>query len=104
MAKQIRNTDIEIGNRIKEMRRAIGLSQSDLAEGLGITFQQIQKYENGANRISLGAFISICRTLGASPMDLIGDFFNADAPSTPSLATDVASLKDRLKKIRELAA
>jgi transcriptional regulator with XRE-family HTH domain len=44
--------DILIGQRIKAMRHINSLSQFDLATSLGITFQQIQKYENGQNRIS----------------------------------------------------
>jgi len=41
-----------IGERLRDIRKAIGYSQSDLAEMTGITFQQIQKYENGTNRIA----------------------------------------------------
>ncbi|MGO1118663.1 helix-turn-helix domain-containing protein [Rhodovibrionaceae bacterium A322] len=44
-------TDIYIGRRIKERRIAAGFSQAALAEKLGITFQQVQKYESGANRV-----------------------------------------------------
>ena len=45
-------TDIHIGRRLRERRIALGMSQSELAERLGISFQQVQKYESGANRIS----------------------------------------------------
>jgi transcriptional regulator with XRE-family HTH domain len=45
-------TDVHIGRRMRERRVQMGLSQSELAEGLGISFQQVQKYESGANRIS----------------------------------------------------
>jgi transcriptional regulator with XRE-family HTH domain len=45
-------TDIHIGQRVREKRMALGLSQTALAEKLGISFQQVQKYESGANRIS----------------------------------------------------
>jgi transcriptional regulator with XRE-family HTH domain len=44
--------DIHVGSRIKMQRRMLGLSQTDLADGLGITYQQVQKYENGKNRVS----------------------------------------------------
>lgn len=43
--------DIHVGRRVKMRRVMLGMSQTDLAEGLGITFQQVQKYENGINRI-----------------------------------------------------
>ena len=45
-------TDVHIGRRLRERRMALGMSQAELAEGLGISFQQVQKYESGANRIS----------------------------------------------------
>ena len=44
--------DIYIGKRIRERRNEIGLGQKDLARATGVTFQQIQKYEAGANRVS----------------------------------------------------
>ena len=46
-----RETDIHIGRRMREARLARGMSQSVLGKKLGITFQQVQKYESGANRI-----------------------------------------------------
>ena len=46
--------DLEIGHKIRAARLERGLSQSDLAEGIGLTFQQVQKYEKGANRVSAG--------------------------------------------------
>ncbi|MEJ0074296.1 MAG: helix-turn-helix transcriptional regulator [Alphaproteobacteria bacterium] len=46
--------DIEIGRKIRALRLQRGLSQSGLAEGIGLTFQQVQKYEKGANRVSAG--------------------------------------------------
>ena len=44
--------DVHVGKRIRERRVSLGLSQTDLGDNLGLTFQQIQKYEKGANRIS----------------------------------------------------
>jgi len=46
--------DIEIGRKIRALRLERGLSQTSLAEGIGLTFQQVQKYEKGANRVSAG--------------------------------------------------
>ena len=43
--------DIEVGRRIRTRRRMLGMSQSALADGLNVTFQQVQKYEKGTNRI-----------------------------------------------------
>jgi transcriptional regulator with XRE-family HTH domain len=44
--------ELSIGARLRARRRQLGLSQSDLAEKLGVSFQQVQKYERGANRIA----------------------------------------------------
>ena len=46
--------DVEIGRKIRALRLQRGLSQSGLAEGIGLTFQQVQKYEKGTNRVSAG--------------------------------------------------
>lgn len=50
--RAVKDTDVFVGARIAERRVALGLTQSDLGRALGITFQQVQKYETGANRVS----------------------------------------------------
>lgn len=55
--------DSIIGLRIKEARTMRGISQVKLANSLGITFQQLQKYEKGVNRISASRLIDVARTL-----------------------------------------
>lgn len=64
-------TDVHIGRRIRERRVSIGMSQSALAEHLGITFQQVQKYESGANRVGGSRLWDISQALDVS----IGHFF-----------------------------
>jgi transcriptional regulator with XRE-family HTH domain len=46
--------DVEIGRKIRALRLQRGLSQTSLADGIGLTFQQVQKYEKGTNRVSAG--------------------------------------------------
>jgi transcriptional regulator with XRE-family HTH domain len=55
-----------IGARIKAYRDIAGMSQSELGEAVGITFQQIQKYEHGTNKVSLGRLFEICDALNVS--------------------------------------
>jgi len=55
--------DIHLGNRIKMQRRIRGLSQVDLANDLGLTFQQVQKYEYGKNRVSSSRLQQIANAL-----------------------------------------
>ena len=55
--------DIAIGHRIRERRRSMGMSQQELAEAVGITFQQVQKYERGSNRVSFSRLVGIAGAL-----------------------------------------
>lgn len=57
--------DVHVGGRIAHRRRSLGLSQSDLGQALGLTFQQIQKYERGANRISASKLYDAAKLLQA---------------------------------------
>ncbi len=60
-AKNPHFNDIWIGRKIRFKRTMIGMSQKKLGSQLGVTFQQIQKYEKGSNRIGGGAFTRNCR-------------------------------------------
>lgn len=57
--------DVHVGERIRARRRVLGISQENLAEDLGLTYQQIQKYEKGANRVSASKLWAISRSLKA---------------------------------------
>jgi transcriptional regulator with XRE-family HTH domain len=57
------NTDVHVGQRVRNRRWALGMPQKELAEAVGIRFQQIQKYETGANRISASRLWDIAKTL-----------------------------------------
>lgn len=56
--------DIHVGARARELRKAKGISQTDVAKTLDISFQQLQKYENGQNRMSCSKAYEIANTLG----------------------------------------
>jgi transcriptional regulator with XRE-family HTH domain len=59
--------DIHVGKQLRMHRLARGVSQQDLAEALSVSFQQIQKYESGANRISASKLYKAARALGIAP-------------------------------------
>jgi transcriptional regulator with XRE-family HTH domain len=63
--------DVEVGHRIRIERLARGLSQTALANQLGVTFQQVQKYEKGVNRVGAGRLTKIAEVLGVP----VGTFF-----------------------------
>ena len=58
--------DIQVGNRLRQCRTLMGVSQEKLGEAVGITFQQLQKYERGANRISASRLFNLSKVLGVS--------------------------------------
>lgn len=69
--------DIHVGTRVRLRRKFLGLSQETLAAAIGLTFQQVQKYERGSNRISASKLYRIARVLKA-PMT----YFFDGAPET----------------------
>jgi transcriptional regulator with XRE-family HTH domain len=72
--------DVHVGRRVRLRRKELGISQERLAEGLGLTFQQVQKYERGANRVSASKLYEMARVLRVS----IGYFFEGlDDPASP---------------------
>jgi transcriptional regulator with XRE-family HTH domain len=63
--------DIALGAAVRIRRRSLGISQEALAEQCGVSFQQIQKYENGTNRISFSRLVQIARALQCRVVDLM---------------------------------
>ncbi|MCY0147030.1 helix-turn-helix domain-containing protein [Hoeflea sp. G2-23] len=71
MAKKIPlKEDQKVGENIRSRRLACGMSQEKLGDALGVTFQQIQKYEKGTNRVGSSRLVAIAKVLGSSVQDL----------------------------------
>jgi transcriptional regulator with XRE-family HTH domain len=98
--------DIEIGRRVRALRVARRMSQAELGARLGITFQQIQKYERGANRVSAGRLQYIAQVFAVPMSSLLGaDDNNAEnnrdvlefmnAPDAVRLLQAYSRIKDR---------
>jgi transcriptional regulator with XRE-family HTH domain len=77
--------DIHVGSRVRLRRNMLGMSQEKLGESLGITFQQIQKYEKGTNRVGASRLQAISTILNV-PVS----FFFEDAPGVPAIAGGMA--------------
>src|ERR671933_2041841 len=75
MTAQPNPVDVEVGRRLKRRRTLLGMSQERLGELLGISYQQVQKYERGTNRIGSSRLYEICRIL-----DVPAGYFLDDAP------------------------
>jgi transcriptional regulator with XRE-family HTH domain len=73
--------DIALGSRIRLRRRELGLSQEQLAREVGITFQQVQKYEHGTNRVSFSRLVEISQALRCGVIDIVGDLDKSEASS-----------------------
>lgn len=59
--------DVHVGARMRGLRKQRGLTQTELANALGVTFQQVQKYERGANRVSASMMVRAARCLEVAP-------------------------------------
>jgi transcriptional regulator with XRE-family HTH domain len=79
--------DVHVGKRVRIRRRLLDLSQADLGDAIGLTFQQVQKYERGANRISASVLFRLSEVL-----DVPVSFFFDDMPVelVKTSETDVA--------------
>ena len=77
--------DIALGAAVRIRRRTIGMSQEALAEQCGVSFQQIQKYENGANRISFSRLVQIAKALRCRVTDLMDVFDGPDQETEADL-------------------
>ena len=80
--------DIQVGANIRSRRRALRISQQELGDATGLTFQQIQKYENGANRVSASTLFDIAKRLNCLVTDL---YAGCDGPEDEAVTTEAAS-------------
>ena len=91
--------DKEIGKRIKVRRLELNMSQQSLGEALELTFQQIQKYEKGTNRVSAGRLQQIAKILKVSP-----SFFYDSGTQTENAAHGLFELLDTAYSMRLVKA
>lgn len=71
--------DVHVGSRVRLRRTLLGLSQEKLGDALGLTFQQVQKYERGANRIGASRLFDLSRVLDV-PVSFFFDDMSSDIP------------------------
>jgi transcriptional regulator with XRE-family HTH domain len=83
--------DVAIGASIRLRRKQAGISQDMLAATCGVSFQQVQKYENGANRVSFSRLVQIAHALGLRVSELVGDIDEAAGlnPAEATILTDL---------------
>jgi transcriptional regulator with XRE-family HTH domain len=111
--KQANAIDAHVGKQVRLRRVAVGMSQEKLGKLLGLTFQQVQKYERGVNRIGAGRLFELARILGvgilyfydglaAEPSGRQAGFAEDEAPAPrPPSATEEAQLTAAFQRIRD---
>ena len=76
--------DVHVGSRVRLRRNMLGLSQEKLGEAIGLTFQQVQKYERGANRIGASRLLELSRVLDVPVSFFYDETDPVRAPAIPS--------------------
>lgn len=89
-------SSVELGMKIKQLRQQAGLSQEKLAEMVGVTFQQIQKYENGHTTLNILKLQQIALALKVS----VTEFFGSTPSHSIRLTTDEDQLLQSFRKIK----
>jgi transcriptional regulator with XRE-family HTH domain len=84
--------DVHVGKRIRIRRLVLGMTQKTLAQALGVTYQQMQKYQTGANRVSASCLSEIADILGVPISYFFEDF--GDTSATP----DEQALRERMER------
>lgn len=101
-ARKPTEEDLYIARQIRHHRKRLKLSMEALAAGMGIAYQQVQKYETGANRVSFHRLVQITKALRISLADLIGEeYLGVQTISTSSLVREeiLSDLKPPLMEL-----
>jgi len=98
-------TDLHVGKRLRRRRRLLGMTQQELASQVGVRFQQIQKYECGANRITASRLFDLSRAMNVT----VQYFFDGMPTASPmpnaandaeQMEGDILSQKETLELVR----
>src|SRR5437763_360895 len=92
--------DRHIAARIRERRLELGLTQQQLAELVGVTYQQAHKYEKGDNRVAVGRLYLIARTLDVEPAHFF-EGLRAERPAEPSRRMTIELARDFVALLRQ---
>lgn len=93
--------DAHVGQRLKLRRGLLGWSQDKLAQAVGVSFQQVQKYENGANRVGASRLMNMSQILGVPVAYFFEGFGENVTANLPLVAEDAAVLDDGIFEKRE---
>ncbi len=91
--------DVHVGQRVRQRRWMVGMTQQQLGDRVGIKFQQIQKYETGTNRISASRMWDIAATMEV-PISFFFEGLDGQAPDTGEARGDILTDKEALDLVR----
>ncbi len=86
--------DVHAGERVRLRRKLMGMTQTGLGDAIGLTFQQVQKYERGVNRIGASRLLAIARVL-----DVSIDYFFEDMPTAVAAISPATKRRGKAKKL-----
>ena len=86
--------DVHVGARVRQRRTLLGMNQTKLGDAIGLTYQQVQKYENGANRISASRLFDLSRLF-----DVPIQFFFDDMPTAVAASSLATKKRGKAKKL-----
>jgi transcriptional regulator with XRE-family HTH domain len=86
--------DVHVGGRVKQRRVLLGMTQTGLGDAIGLTFQQVQKYERGANRIGASRLLALTQAL-----DVSIDYFFEDMPTAVAAISPATKRRGKAKKL-----
>lgn len=90
--------DIHVGQRLRLRRTLLGLSQETLGEAVGITFQQLQKYERGANRISASRLFNLSQVMGVPVTFFFDDLPTAESTLVPDEQSETQEFESMARR------
>ncbi len=93
------HVDIQVGRKVRQCRWLVGMSLQALAERIGVSYQQLQKYERGENRISISRLWEIARVLEV-PMAHFLEELDGQVPNGNALRASLLSEKEAIKLVR----
>jgi transcriptional regulator with XRE-family HTH domain len=97
-------TDVLVGSRVRVRRLELGLSQTALANELGVTFQQVQKYEKGTNRIGASRLHAMSRVLGVPVTYFFPPTEGPQGTTKPTEVLNLLSIPGAVDLLRDYAA
>ncbi len=89
MSRRLHPLNQKVGAKVRERRILLGMSQRQLADAIGLTFQQVQKYENGTNRIDAARLAALSQALNVPPQWFFHDLGDTDTVKAPTLPAEI---------------